>query len=206
LAVAQDSNANSVTSAPVSINVVVIPPTVISAYESFNYGSLANGTASTATGFTGNWTIAGTANIIGNLGYPALPTLNSAFEQLPGGQRNQVSLGTTLVKGTVYMSFLYNQTGNNGGNINGLYLPGSGATSLFVGLTGPWSGTEGKLGLGTTTTAGGAAGISVLAEMPGPFQTMKYNQTMTRSASGSTRRLESLRLRATSMIPILIWS
>ncbi len=177
-AVAQDSFANSVTSSVVNITVVVIPPTVISAYEPFNYTTLANGNPSTATGFTGNWTIAGTANIIGNMSYPSLPTLNNAFQQSPAGQRDVVSLGTSLVKGTVYLSFLYNQTGDNGGNANGLYLPGTGVTSLYVGLTGPWSGSAGKLGLGTTTTAGaGAAGISVLAEMPGPAQTMNYNQT-----------------------------
>jgi hypothetical protein len=79
----------------------------------------------------------------------------------------------------VYISFLYNQAGNNGGNINGLYLSGSGATSLYVGLTAPWSGTAGELGLGTIATAGaGATGLSsVLAQMPGPGQLMNYNQT-----------------------------
>ncbi len=177
-AVAQGSNGNKATSSVVNVTVVIVPPTVISAYESFNYASLANGNASTATGFTGNWTIAGTANIIGGLTYPSLPTLNNAFQQSPAGQRDVVALGTTLVKGTVYLSFLYNQTGNNGGNVNGLYLPGTGATSLYVGLTAPWSADAGSLGLGTIATAGaGAAGLSsVLAQMPGPGQVMNYNQ------------------------------
>jgi hypothetical protein len=178
-AVAQDNNGNSATSSVVNITVVVIPPTVVSAYESFNYTGLANGNASTATGFTGNGTIGGTANIIGDMTYPSLSTTNNAFEQSFAGQRDVVSFGTPLVSGTVYLSFLYNQTGNNGGNVNGLYLPGSGANSLYVGLTGPWSGAAGKLGLGSVTTAtAGATGLaSILAEMPAPSQLLNYNQT-----------------------------
>lgn len=153
----------------------------LTAYESFNYptGAFANGTTSTGTGFTSNWSLSGSATIIGGLTYPSLPTGNNAFQQSPAGQRDSVSLSTPLSSGTVYISFLYNQAGNNGGNVNGLYLPGSGATSLYVGLTAPWSGTAGNLGLGTVTTSSGTAtGLSgVLAQMPGPTQLFNYNQT-----------------------------
>jgi hypothetical protein len=149
-----------------------------SAYEPFNYGVLANGNASTASGFAGNWTIGGSASIIGNLTYPSLPTANNAFEQTPGGQRDQVSLASPLASGTKYISFLYNQGGNNGGNRNGLYLPSSGATSLFVGPY-PWSGVAGVLTLSTVTTVSGAATGTgaTLAQMPGPTQLMNYDQT-----------------------------
>lgn len=153
----------------------------LTAYEPFNYptGAFLNGTASTGTGFTGNWTLSGSATIIGGLTYPSLPTTDNAFQQSPAGQRDLVSLTAALSSGTVYISFLYNQAGNNGGNVNGLYLSGSGATSLYVGLTAPWSATAGELGLGTiATSSAGATGLSsVLAQMPGPNQLMNYNQT-----------------------------
>jgi len=153
----------------------------LTAYEPFNYstGAFLNGTASTGTGFTGNWTLSGSATIIGGLTYPSLPTTDNAFQQSPAGQRDSVSLSTPLSSGTVYISFLYNQAGNNGGNVNGLYLSGSGTNSLYVGLTSPWSGTAGELGLGTiATSSAGATGLSsVLAQMPGPTQLMNYNQT-----------------------------
>ena len=151
------------------------------AYEPFNYpsGAFVTGTASTGTGFAGDWTLSGQATIINGMSYPSLPTGNNAFQQSPAGQRDTVSLASPLSSGTVYFSFLYNQAGNNGGNANGLFLTGSGATSLYVGLTSPWSGTAGELGLGTiTTTSAGATGLSsVLAQMPGPRQLMNYNQT-----------------------------
>jgi hypothetical protein len=153
----------------------------LTAYEPFNYptGAFLNGTASTGTGFTGNWTLSGSATIIGGLTYPSLPTTDNAFQQSPAGQRDSVSLAAPLSSGTVYISFLYNQAGNNGGNANGLYLSGSGATSLYVGLTAPWSGTAGELGLGTIATSSASATVlsSVLAQMPGPNQLMNYNQT-----------------------------
>lgn len=153
----------------------------LTASESFSYptGTFANGTASTGTGFTGNWSLSGSATIIAGLTYANNPTGNNAFQQSPAGQRDSVSLSTPLSSGTVYISFLYNQAGNNGGNINGLYLPGSGATSLYVGLTTPWSGTAGLLGMAKVTTSSGTAtGLSgVLAQMPGPSQLFNYNQT-----------------------------
>jgi hypothetical protein len=153
----------------------------LTAYEPFNYptGGFVNNTASTATGFTGNWSLSGSATIIGGLAYTGLPTGNNAFQQSPAGQRDSVSLSTPLSSGTVYISFLYNQAADNGGNLNGLFLTGSGATSLYVGLTAPWSGTAGILGLGAITTSSGTAtGLSsVLAQMPGPSQLFNYNQT-----------------------------
>ncbi len=153
----------------------------LAAYEPFNYptGAFANGTVSTATGFSGTWSLSGSATIISSLTYPNLPVGNNAFQASPAGQRDTVSLATPLSSGTVYISFLYNQAGDNGGNVNGLFLPGSGATSLYVGLTAPWSGTAGNLGLGSIATSSSTAtGLSsVLAQMPGPTQLFNYNQT-----------------------------
>jgi hypothetical protein len=153
----------------------------LAAYEPFNYptGAFASGTASTGTGFAGAWTLSGPATMVGDLTYPSLPTAHNAFQQSPAGQRDTVSLSTPLSSGTIYISFLYNQAGDNGGNANGLYFPGNDTTSLYVGLTAPWSPTAGELGLGTiVTSSAGATGISsVLAQMPGPGQLMNYDQT-----------------------------
>ena len=45
----------------------------LNAYEPFNYTtSIPNGTASTATGFTGNWTCGTTPSIVAGLTYAAL--------------------------------------------------------------------------------------------------------------------------------------
>ena len=73
----------------------------------------------------------------------------------------------------MYLSFLCELTGNDGGNQNGIYLPGTGATSLFVGLTAPFSGDHGSFGLGSVTTASanatGAALLSGASQLNGVF-------------------------------------
>jgi hypothetical protein len=58
----------------------------LNAYEPFNYTSIPNGTASTATGFTGNWTCGTTPTVITGLTYTGLPTANSALSSTSGRQ------------------------------------------------------------------------------------------------------------------------
>ena len=152
----------------------------LTAYEPFNYslGALANGTATTGTGFTGNWLVQGAgASSVAGLTYPNLTVNNNAFQQNPNG-RDQVGLSSALSSGTVYISWLFNQAGNNGADYNGLFLPGDGTTSLFAGFTGAWSGTAGNIGLASiaTTSATGTGGTT-LAQMPGPDQLVNYAAT-----------------------------
>jgi hypothetical protein len=166
---------NKILTAVLSLVCVSYGHASVTAYESFNYptGTFANGTAATSSGFTGNWVVGGAAAITDGLTYPSLPSENNAFSQSPGGQRDSVSLASPLSGGTVYISFVYDQVGNNGGNDNGIYFPGSGATSLFVGITAPYSGTAGSLGLGSVTTASatatGAALLSGATQLTGGF-------------------------------------
>ena len=49
------------------------------AYKPFNYTtSIPDGTASTATGFTGNWTCGTTPSVVAGMTYAALPTANNS--------------------------------------------------------------------------------------------------------------------------------
>jgi len=172
----QVSATNTVGEGPNSSEVSALPLAYVPVYESFNYslGSLPTGTAATGAGLSGNWTV-GNGTIVAGLAYPSLPVGNKAISTT--GSRNVVSLTSPLSGGTKYVSFLFNQLGNNGGNLNGLFLAGSGATSLIVGLTAPYSGTAGSLGLGSVATAGaGATGITTFSglQISGGFN---YNQT-----------------------------
>jgi len=91
-----------------------------SAYEPFNYGSLTNGIPTTGTGFTGTWMITNGASIVAGLTYPNLYTSNSAMQVTSGNQYENLSI--PLSSGTVYVSFLYSQNGDFGGNRGGLQL------------------------------------------------------------------------------------
>src|SRR5690349_11396784 len=124
----------------------------LNAYEPFDYASLPNGTASTATGFSGNWVCAATPAISGNLTYTNLPTTNSSLSSTVG--RVSTSFASPLSSGTKYISFLFNQTGNNGGNYCGVYFP-NGGTGLFLGYgANPISTDTGSLRPGSINTVG----------------------------------------------------
>ena len=59
----------------------------LTAYEPFNYTtSIPNGTASTATGFTGNWTCGTTPSVVAGMTYTALPTANNSVSSTSGRQ------------------------------------------------------------------------------------------------------------------------
>jgi hypothetical protein len=126
------------------------------AYEPFNYASIANNTPSTGTGFTGNWACGGAGTVATGLTYPNLPVANSALQS--GSSRQAETFATSLSSGTKYISFLFKASGNMGGNIDGVYFPNGNSTCLWFGFgLGPYSGTQGQLGLGSTTTAGTSA-------------------------------------------------
>jgi len=128
----------------------------LNAYEPFNYTSIANGMATTGTGFTGNWVCGGAGTVVSGLTYTGLPTGNSALQS--GGSRQSESFTTPLSSGTKYISFLYRASGNMGGNIDGVFFPNGNSTCLWFGFgLGPFSGTQGQLGIGSMTTAGTAA-------------------------------------------------
>jgi fibronectin type 3 domain-containing protein len=128
----------------------------LTAYEPFNYGSIANGTATTGSGFTGNWTCGGAGTVASGLTYPSLPTANSSLQS--GSSRQFESFASPLSSGTKYISFLFKASGNMGGNIDGVFFPNGNSTCLWFGFgLGPFSGTQGQLGVGSMTTAGTAA-------------------------------------------------
>lgn len=164
----------------------------LSAYEPFNYTtSLPNNTPSTATGFSGNWTCGTTPTIATGMTYTDLPVANGAVSSTSG--RQFVSLATPLGSGTKWISFLFSQAGNNGGNHCGVFFP-NGGTGLFFGFgLAPFSGTQGGLGLGSLTTTGnsptpasnlassflGTYGTTYLIVLKIDFNTSGNNDTIT---------------------------
>jgi CxxC motif-containing protein (DUF1111 family) len=147
----------------------------LNAYEPFNYTtSIPNGTASTASGFNGNWTGGTTPSITTGLTYTALPTANNSFSSTSG--RQSENFAAPLSSGTKWISFLFNLTGNNGGNICGIYFP-NGGTGLFFGYgLAPFSGTQGGLGLGSINTVGTATqgATSLASSFLGTYGTTPY--------------------------------
>ncbi len=164
----------------------------LNAYEPFNYAtSIPNNTASTANGFTGNWTCGTTPSIVAGMTYPDLPTANGAVSSTSG--RQFVSLATPLASGTKWVSFLFSQAGNNGGNHCGVFFP-NGGTGLFFGFgLAPVSPTQGGLGLGSLNTTGnnpapaanlassflGTYGTTYLIVLKIDFNTSGNNDTVT---------------------------
>jgi CxxC motif-containing protein (DUF1111 family) len=103
----------------------------LAAYEPFAYTtSIPNGTATTASGFTGNWTCGAAPTIVAGMSYPDLPAALGSFSSASG--RQFVSFANSLSSGTKWISFLFNQAGNNGADYCGVYFP-NGGTGLFFG-------------------------------------------------------------------------
>ncbi len=147
----------------------------LNAYEPFNYASsIPNGTASTASGFTGNWMCGTTPSIAANMTYTGLPTANSSFSSTSG--RQSVTFASPLSSGTKWISFLFNQSGNNGGNYCGVYFP-NGGTGLFFGYGfNPATQTTGALGIGSILTTGTtvANATSLVSSFTGTYGTTPY--------------------------------
>jgi fibronectin type 3 domain-containing protein len=127
----------------------------VSVYESFNYtaGTLANGTAATGSGLSGTWTCGAAGTIGTGLSYPGLPVANNALSS--GAGRQFVNFSSPLSTGTKWISFLFQASGNMGGNIDGVFFPNGNATCLWFGFgLAPYSPNQGQLGIGSMTTAG----------------------------------------------------
>lgn len=134
------------------------------AYEPFNYaaGTLANGTASTASGFTGNWAVSAFPQIVNTaLTYPGLTPTNRAYQHAAAGAQTTVGLASSLSSGTKYISFLFKGSGNSGGDSVGVFFKGNNATSLFCGFRTPDGASTTGFGLGTvnSTTLGVASAL-----------------------------------------------
>lgn len=125
-AVALDNNGNAATSSVVNITVTNAAIPSFAAYEPFNYplGSLANGTPSTASGFAGTWTCGASGTIVSGLTYPNLAVANNAL-QSPGWYQLESLAMVPSGIATVWVSFIFNQVGDNGGNRDGFVLEDS---------------------------------------------------------------------------------
>lgn len=186
-AVAQDNDGLSSTSAVVNVSGVLN----FNAYEPFNYASIANGTPSTANGFSGNWTCGAAPSITAGMTYTGLPVASSSLSSTSG--RQSVNFLGPLSSGTEYVSFLFTQVGNNGANRCGVYFL-NGGTGLFFGYGFAAGGSSGALGLGTMNTTGtgvqgtvatlgssftGTYGVTYFVVMKIDFNTSGVNDTVT---------------------------
>jgi CxxC motif-containing protein (DUF1111 family) len=133
------------------------------AYEPFAYsGSLSDGTASSAVGFSGSWSCGTAPSIVTGLSYTGLDTTEQSVRSTSGRQTTE--LAAPLSSGTAWISFLFNVTGNNGGNSSGIFLA-NGGTGLFLGYgLQPISGTEGALALGSINTTGTAIKLPAMID------------------------------------------
>jgi hypothetical protein len=125
-AVAIDSNGNSATSSVVNIVVTNGAAPAFSAYESFNYsqGDLVNGTPTTASGFTGNWSCGVNGVIVSGLSYPNLGGTNNALQSSSTFQLESLSTAPSGIS-NIWVSFIFNQAGDNGGNRDGFVMEDS---------------------------------------------------------------------------------
>jgi fibronectin type 3 domain-containing protein len=186
-AVAKDNAGQSTTSSVVNVTVVLN----YNAYEPFNYSTITNGSPSTASGFSGTWNCGVAPSIVAGMTYTGLPVANSALSSTSG--RQSVNFLGSLSSGTEYVSFLFTQVGNNGGNKCGVYFP-NGGTGLYFGYGFAPGGTSGALGLGTMNTVGtgvqgtvatlgssftGTYGTTYLVVMKIDFNTSGANDTVT---------------------------
>ena len=114
------------------------------AYEPFNYsmGALPNGTASTGTGFSGNWNVTGGPAIVAGLAYPDLTVANNALDS-SGATHQYESLTTPQGSGDVWVSVLFQQTGDNGGNRDGFVMTDASGNGVEFAYQ-QFSGTQGK--------------------------------------------------------------
>ena len=156
------SATNSVGESANSSEVSASPVAYVGVYEPFAYsaGSLANNTPGTGTGETGNWVIpTGVPTIVSpGLTYPSLPTSTNAYQHTATGNQNYVTLANSLSSGTKYISYLFQGSGDSGGDTVGVYFKGNNATSLFAGFHAPNNGAYDGFSLGSvsSTSLGGA--------------------------------------------------
>ena len=147
-AVATDNIGQNTTSAVVNVTAVLN----FNAYEPFNYGAgtFNSGSNTTATGFSGNWTCSSAGTIVSGLTYTALTTANNALQSSAAGSFQYENLATPISSGTVWVSFLMQQGGDNGGNRDGIVLVNSSGTGVEFAYQ-QSSGSQGFPALGTVT-------------------------------------------------------
>jgi CxxC motif-containing protein (DUF1111 family) len=145
------------------------------AYEPFNYTStIPNGSATTASGFSGSWACGTTPSIAAGMTYTGLPTANGSFSSTSG--RQSVNFASPLSSGTKWISFLFNEAGNNGGNYCGVYFP-NGGTGLFFGYGfNPVDTATGALRPGSILTTGTAVAdaTSLASSFTGTYGATPY--------------------------------
>ena len=170
-AVAKDSNGNSATSSVVNMTVTSDPIPPFAAYEPFDYSSLSSGTPSTGSGFTGNWSCGAAGTIVSGLTYPNLAVAFNAL-QSSGSYQLETLAGTPSGIGTVWVSFILNQSGNNGANRSGFALEDSAGNGVMFAYHefGP------AVGSPALTTIGGYTAVgSTLSPYSGTTQTYAAN-------------------------------
>lgn len=172
-AVALDSNGNAATSSVVNITVTNAAIPAFSAYEPFDYPAeaFANGMASTGTGFTGNWSCGANGTIVSGLTYPNLAVANNALQSSSSFQLESLSSVPSGI-GTVWVSFIFQQTGDNGGNRDGFVLEDSTGKGVMFAYQ-QFQATIGEPAL--TTVSGYTAVGSTLSPHSGVTQTYNAN-------------------------------
>ena len=127
------------------------------AYEPFNYplGSLTNGTASSASGFAGNWTCGAAAAITNGLSYDNLPTVVNALYNTGGYQIESLAAGQPVNR-PVWISFLFQQDHDLGGTRNGFLMEDGNGNGLMFAYHqgGGSSGTPTLMAMSHTNTIG----------------------------------------------------
>jgi len=124
------------------------------AYESFNYTSIANGTAATGTGFSGNWNVGqGSIAVTTGLTYSGLPS-DASSGRTTGAARAKETLASPITSGTIFTTLLLKNSGNSGGDGAGFILSGS-SGNLFVGFGAGFSADETGFGLGAIGSGDG---------------------------------------------------
>lgn len=124
-AVAMANSGNMATSSVVNItvtNATTAPFT--GAYEPFNYTSISSGVPTTGTGFGGTWSCGTEGTIVTGLTYPGLAATGYALQSSSFYQLESLS---TVPSGlsNVWVSFIFKQSGDNGGNRDGFALEDS---------------------------------------------------------------------------------
>jgi len=123
-AIAMDNGGNQATSSVVNITVTNGSPATFSAYEPFNYGSISSGVPTTGTGFTGTWSCGAEGTMVSGLTYPGLATTANALQSSSFYQLESLaSVPSGLA--TIWVSFIFKQSGDNGGNRDGFALEDS---------------------------------------------------------------------------------
>jgi hypothetical protein len=168
-AVATDNNGNNATSSVVNVTVTNGVAAAFGAYESFNYTSLSSGTPTTGTGFTGTWSCGAAGTIVSGLTYPGLATANNALQSSSFYQLESLATAPSGA-GTVWVGFIFKQSGDNGGNRDGFVLEDSSGKGMMF----AYHQFQATVGLPSLTTMNGFTAVGS-ALNPNSAVTQTYN-------------------------------